>query len=111
MVDGQDANFDPADINEKAIVVGSNGAGMVLRVPGQTDLVFAGSYPIAINDHARPAPAESVESAELAGSRTMRMLAPSGSAPTASLNTTTRRPQQPRPWAHRPCESWLSHLQ
>src|SRR5947209_14757290 len=54
MVDGERVSFDPVDINEQNIVVGVNGAGMIIRVAGQTDLVFAGSHPLAVNDHARP---------------------------------------------------------
>jgi hypothetical protein len=56
MVDGQTVNFDAVDINESGTVVGSNGAGMIIRIPGQSDLVFAGSSALAINDHTRPAP-------------------------------------------------------
>src|SRR5947209_5336542 len=54
MVDGASVSFEPVDINQRNIVVGRNGAGMIIRVPDQTDLVFAGSDPLAVNDHTRP---------------------------------------------------------
>jgi hypothetical protein len=55
IVDGQIVDFDPIDINEKSIVVGSKGTDMIIKSPGQTKLVFANGYAIAVNDHTRPA--------------------------------------------------------
>ena len=57
MVNGQDVEFAPKDINEAGIVVGDapNGAGMVIRRPGRPDQMIDGIYPIAVNSRTRPA--------------------------------------------------------
>ena len=51
MIDGNPVSFDPVDINESGIVVGSNSSGMVIRA-GNAETAVSG-YPVAINDHRR----------------------------------------------------------
>ena len=55
MVDGESVDFDPIDLNEADIVVGSRGSTMVIRTPDSVAHLIDGIYPVAINDHTRPA--------------------------------------------------------
>jgi alpha-tubulin suppressor-like RCC1 family protein len=56
MIDGQSVSFDPVDINENDIVVGSKASGMIIRASDGNELAFPDSVPVAINDHTHPAP-------------------------------------------------------
>ncbi|MEY2506446.1 MAG: hypothetical protein QOH01_775 [Verrucomicrobiota bacterium] len=56
MIDGQSVSFDPIDINETGIVVGSAGADMVVSSSPDSQTTISGASPLAINDHTRPAP-------------------------------------------------------
>jgi len=56
MIDGQSVSFNPIDINEAGIVVGSAGADMVVSSSPTSRTTISGASPLAINDHTRPAP-------------------------------------------------------
>jgi alpha-tubulin suppressor-like RCC1 family protein len=62
MIDGQSVSFNPADINEAGIVVGSAGADMVVSSSPNSQTTISGASPLAINDHTRPAPSPSGQS-------------------------------------------------
>jgi alpha-tubulin suppressor-like RCC1 family protein len=62
MVDGQSASFNPVDINEAGIVVGSAGADMVIVSSPTSQITINGASPLAINDHTRPAPSAVTQS-------------------------------------------------
>ena len=59
MIDKQAVPFDPVDLNEEGIVVGSAGADMVVYVSPASQETIGGASPLAINDHRRPAPSPS----------------------------------------------------
>src|SRR5207237_10167649 len=56
MVNGQPVSFQPIDINDEGVVTGWSGSnsGMVIRAVNGTQSVFAGVYPVTINNHTRP---------------------------------------------------------
>lgn len=57
MIDGQSVSFNPVDINEAGIVVGSAGADMIVSSPRIPPITISGAGPLAINDHVRTLPA------------------------------------------------------
>jgi Regulator of chromosome condensation (RCC1) repeat/Alpha/beta hydrolase of unknown function (DUF900) len=66
MIDGKAATFDPVDLSEAGIVVGSKGSVMIIRGSDGKELSFPDSYPIALSDHTRPAPSPSASSSPTA---------------------------------------------
>jgi alpha-tubulin suppressor-like RCC1 family protein len=54
MIDGQSVSFDPVDINEAGIVIGSAGADMIVSSPSVPPITISGASPLAINDHIHP---------------------------------------------------------
>jgi Regulator of chromosome condensation (RCC1) repeat len=56
MIDGHSVGFDPVDINEAGIVVGSAGADMVVYSSSNSQITISGASPLAVNDHTYPAP-------------------------------------------------------
>jgi alpha-tubulin suppressor-like RCC1 family protein len=63
MVDGQSVSFEPIDINEAGIVVGSAGADMVVGSSQVPQITISGASPLAINDHTYPAPSPAAQPA------------------------------------------------
>jgi alpha-tubulin suppressor-like RCC1 family protein len=63
MVDGQSVSFDPVDIDEAGIVVGSAGADMVVRSSPTSQITISSASPLAINDHTYPAPSPQTSAA------------------------------------------------
>ena len=55
-IDGQSVAFNPLDIDESGIVVGSAGADMVVSSSPLPQNTISGASPLAINDHTYPAP-------------------------------------------------------
>jgi hypothetical protein len=62
MIDKQSVPFNPVDINEAGIVVGSAGADMVVSSSPLPQTTVSGASPLAINDHTRPAPSPAAQS-------------------------------------------------
>lgn len=56
MVNGQAVAFDPVDLNEAGIVVGSAGADMIVNSSQGPQITISSASPLAINDHTRLAP-------------------------------------------------------
>ena len=57
IANGQPVAFYPIDLNNEGVVAGYNDSGMVIRTANGSETLMAGSlYPVAINNHVRPAP-------------------------------------------------------